>query len=167
MDEVLKAIMNAHGKQHEMLLDESAGTLQLSENGQGIGEVYAIKPLPQLYGRGTGVDSVEFTDDRFMALLMSIERTLVNAYSDHPSLTDGLVLAALERLCLSPEADARPDPLAASVQFQLRVTCSMNDYSRQDVRHALRKVKQSVARHNKLAGTRGYLNFITQTISGV
>ena len=128
------------------------------------GQTHTLKPLAELYGAGTGLESVELTDDRFMPLLMSIEETFVDAFRADHSLSDGAVLTALDRLCMTPEADVRNDRLALSVQAGLRLTLSLNDYSRQDVRHALRKVKQSVARHTRLAGTQGYLTFIRQQL---
>jgi len=125
-----------------------------------------IKPLAELYGKGTGLENADTSDPRMLALLMPIEESFVNAYAENPSLTDGAVLGALDRLCMSPEGPTGHDVLAAKVQLMLGITLSVNDFSRQDVRHALRKVKQSVVRHNKLGGTRGYLNFIAKTVGG-
>ncbi len=65
---------------------------------------------------------------------------------------------------MSPEAAAAADVLAARIQLSLRLTLSLNDYSRQDVRHALRKVAKSVARHTRLAGPRGYLTFLRRQL---
>ncbi len=95
---------------------------------------------------------------------MSIEEVFVDAAANDPQLADGAVLAALNRLCLSPDGDVTADGLAREVQFALRVTLSLNDYSRADVRRCLRKVKQSVARHTSLAGPLGYLTFIRQQL---
>jgi hypothetical protein len=67
---------------------------------------------------------------------------------------------------MSPEAEAAQDELATAVQLKLRLVLSLNDYSRQDVRQALRKVKQSANRHNRDGGRRGYLDFITQMLAG-
>jgi hypothetical protein len=52
------------------------------------------------------------------------------------------------------------DPLARRVNSALRLCLSLNDYSRFEVRAALRKVRKSVERHTRLAGPTGYLDFI-------
>ena len=125
---------------------------------------HTLKPLPELYGTGTGLDSVALTDDRFLALLMAIEQAIVDFAKAQRGLTDAAVTIALDRLCMTPEADVRNDALALSIQAGLRLALSLSDFSRQDVRHCLRKVKQSVARHSRLSGTRGYLTFIRQQL---
>ena len=137
----------------------------MNESGE-TGTPHAVKPLAQLYGSGTGSESVEFEDNAFLSLLLSIEESILDAFKDQPSLTDAGVLFALDRLCMTPDANMQSDPLAVDIQFALRVALSLNNYSRQDVRLCLRKVKQSAARHNKLAGTRGYLNFLRKTLGG-
>jgi hypothetical protein len=118
------------------------------------------KSFQELYGPGTGKDSVDTSDDAFLPLLLAIEETITLAFRRNPSMTDGLVLAVLDKLCQNHEAAYPHDPLAGEVQNLLKAVVSLNKYSRQDVRLALRKVKQSVNRHNKLGGTRGYLTFI-------
>jgi hypothetical protein len=124
------------------------------------------KSLAELYGTGTGNESLDPRDEQFMPLMMAIEEPFALAYRRDKSLTDGSVIAALDKLCLNPEADYPHEPLAGKVQTMLKAVLSLNNYSRQDVRLALRKVKQSVNRHNKLGGTRGYLTFINDFIPG-
>jgi len=160
MDDTLIAMIKERGDKSKLLIDLAKQTVAFKDDAGETGEPYAIKPLAELYGKGTGIDSVDFKDDSFLPLLMAIEEALYDAYRAQPSLTDAAALFALDRLCMSPEADVRNDPLACDIQIGIRVALSFNDYSRQDVRLGLRKVKQSAARHNKLAGTRGYLNFI-------
>ncbi len=145
------------------LADAASGRIELVTPGQP-DEHYTLRPLRDLYGTGTGLDSVEMADDTFLPLLMSIEEMFVEADAANPRLSDGAVLAALDRLCLSPDGDVGNDALAREVQFSLRLTLSLNNYSRSDVRRCLRKVKQSVARHTSLAGPHGYLTFIRQQL---
>jgi len=164
MDRALIAMLKADPAEKAIQTNAFDGTVAVVDENGKTGEPYRVKPLNQLYGQGTGSPSVEFADTRFQPLLIAIEDTVVKSYRQLPELTDGHLLAALEPLCMSPEADTRSDKLAARVQFALRLTLSLNDYSRQDVRHCLRKIKQSVLRHNKLAGMRGYLNFIHKTL---
>lgn len=121
---------------------------------------YPVKPLDQLYGKGTGRDSLDPQDEIFMPLLTLIEGELSRAGQANPRLTDGDALLALKALSMNPAADVGTDELAALVQAALRLCLSLNDYSRQDVKMAIRKVTQSVQRHTSLAGRRGYLEFI-------
>jgi hypothetical protein len=164
MDETLLAIVKDNGDQKTVTINYGKQTISFGKGASDAGEPYAVKAIAQLYGNGTGLESVEFKDDLFLPLLLAIEEAIFEAYKAEPALTDAAVLFALDRLCMSPEADVRNDPLAGNIQFSLRVTLSLNDYSRQDVRLCLRKVKQSANRHNKLSGTRGYLNFIREQL---
>ena len=123
---------------------------------------YALKPLKDLYAPGTDSPSVDPQDDKYMPLFLSIEGEIAQYYeNDAPSLSDGAVGLVLDQLALSPEAPD-PDPLAQQVQMALRFCLSLNDYSRQEVRAAIRKIRKSVERHSKVDGRRGYLNFIVK-----
>jgi hypothetical protein len=142
--------------------DPAAGTIQVTA-GEAIHN-YTLRPLSELYGPGTGLETLDPTANTFVPLLLSIEEVFLTLADANPKLTDADVAVSLDRLCMSPEAAVPSDPLVGAVQLRLRLTLSLNDYSRQDVRHALRKVKQSVARHTRLAGPRGYLTFIRQQL---
>jgi hypothetical protein len=126
---------------------------------------YTLKTLPELYGPGTGASSVDPRDERFMPLLLGIEEEICR-YADtvDPSLTDGQVLLAVKDLAMNPEAEPS-EPLAKRIALALRLSVSLNNYSRQDVRGALRQVAKSVERHTKSEGRRGYLQFIRQFFS--
>lgn len=121
-----------------------------------------LRPLGDLYGKGTGLPSVDTKDETFLSLLMQIEEAIVEIYLDNPSLTDGQVSLVLEDLGMNPESPAGGDELKRAVQFRLRLTLSLNDYSRQDVRLGLRKIAKSIQRHTRDSGRRGYLEFIRQ-----
>ena len=43
---------------------------------------------------------------------------------------------------------------------------SLNDYSRQDVKQAIRRIAKSVQTHTQQSGRRGYLDFIRQYVKG-
>ncbi len=141
--------------------------LRVKEDGSGDIEVitpdgvrpYTLKPLAELYGAGTGAGSVDPKDERFMPLMMAIEEEVARCYAEDPSLTDGKVALALSPLAMTPESP-QPDPLARRVQVALRLTLSLNDYSRQEVRQGIRHVVRSVERHTRAEGPRGYLQFI-------
>jgi hypothetical protein len=162
MDEQLKAMtenaVDAEGRVTIAHLDPVLGRLAI-----GIGtarQEYTLKPLDQLYGAGTGRDSFDPEDEEFTALLMAIEAELSASGKDDRQLTDGDALLALKALSMNPAADVGGDILAARIQASLRLCLSLNNYSRQDVKMAIRKVTQSVQRHTRLAGRRGYLDFI-------
>jgi hypothetical protein len=99
-------------------------------------------------------------------LFLSIEETIVREDQTHARLTDAGVTLTLERLAMNPEGDPGADDLARRLQLELRLQLSLNNYSRQEVRSAIRKIGKSVARHTRLAGPRGYLTFIRQYVPG-
>jgi hypothetical protein len=122
---------------------------------------YMLKPLSELYGAGTGGDFVDPQDERFMPLMMPIEEEIADYYAEDQTLTDGAVLLALKPLAMSPESEPA-DELGRRVQVALRLALSLNNFSRQQVRQALRHVTRSVERHTKAEGRRGYLEFISR-----
>lgn len=67
---------------------------------------------------------------------------------------------------MSPEADVHNNVLAARMQFSLRLLLSLNNYSRQDVKQAIRRIARSVQSHTEQSGRRGYLDFIRQYVKG-
>ena len=99
-----------------------------------------------------------------ITLFLAIEQCIVRCWKDDPSLTDASVQLALDRVALNPEDGSHNDALARQLQFNLRLLLSLHDYSRQDVRSALRKIGKSVSRHTRLAGPRGYLHFIREYV---
>ena len=140
--------------------EDGSGEIEILSGGNSAAP-YMLKPLAELYGSGTGAGSVNPKDERFMPLMMGIEEEIARGYAEQPSLTDGAVALALGQLAASPESPPA-DPLAKRVNVALRLILSLNDYSRQEVRQALRHVVRSVERHTSLAGRRGYLEFIAQ-----
>ena len=155
------------GDPHIDLVDPVGGRIEVQAAGPDAAPPvsHTLKPLAALYGKGTGRDALDTLDPAFTPLLMSIEQVFVDRFRVEPELTDAAVTVALDRLCLSPEASPGRDSVAIDVQFRLRLTLSLHDFSRSDVRHALRKVKQSVARHTRQSGVRGYLTFIRQQLA--
>ena len=126
---------------------------------------YRLKSLAELYGKGVGSASVEPLDDRCMPLFFCIEGSIVTYNREFDgSLTDGAVQITLDRLGMSPESDEANDPLAHHIQLDLRLLLSTSDYSRQEVRAAIRKIGKSVARHSRESGLRGYLDFICEQL---
>jgi hypothetical protein len=165
MDQATVDLVTARKADTKMEINHQDQTLTLINDDGSSDEPLPIKPLAQLYGKGTGMDHVEFDDQRFLALLLAIEEAIFDADKGARDLTDSAVLAALDRLCMNPDIPVSNDPLANLIQFSLRVTLSLNDFSRQDVRMCLRKVKKSCALHTSTAGIRGYLNFIRKQFS--
>lgn len=127
---------------------------------------YVLKPLEMLYGKGVGKAVVDPQDPAYEPLFMAIEGSIVRHYRTDRRLTDGKVLGALEKMGLKPEGEAGDDVLLKRLQLDMRLTLSMMDYSRQELRAALRKVAKSVERHTKADGPRGYLDFIVQFLPG-
>ena len=136
----------------------------------GTGEAavkYLVKPLSELYGKGPGRDNVDQQDEQYMPLFLAIEGEIARCdTANRYRMTDGIVSIALSSLAMSPEATIAPDSFAEQIQFALRMALSLNDYSRQDVKHAIRKILKSVERHTKSSGQRGYLDFIHKYVKG-
>jgi len=123
---------------------------------------YTLKPLKDLYAPGTDTPSVDPQDERYIPLFLGIEGTIAGYYEDEPGLTDGAVGLTLDQLAMDPDSTPAGDDLAREIAVELRLCLSLWDYSRQEVRAALRKVRKSVERHSKIDGRRGYLDFIVK-----
>jgi len=164
LTEIMDAAAHKDGAEGEWLktsiriLDPERGEIEI-ETSEGPRR-HVLKPLPELFGKGHGVSSPDPQDERFMPLLLRIEESIVDYYDQDPDLTDGRVSLALSRLILQPGRDPGDDALCRHLQVDLRLLLSLNDYSRQEVRWALRKIDKSVRRHTRADGRRGYLEFI-------
>src|SRR5665213_2175192 len=137
------------------LLDDISGDIQIVR-GENY-DLYTLKPLSELYGTGNA-QTVDPGNDRFMPLLRTIESDIVKFDASRRRLTDAEVTLALDAMSMNPEAPSG-DPLVRRLQCGLRLVLSVNDYSRQEVRQAIRKIGKSVVRHTESGRGRGYLNF--------
>jgi hypothetical protein len=171
MDETLRALMKLTPDEdliespeeefHITFRDDVPDTIQLAASAGAETRSYQLKPLAELYGKGTGVADVN-PRDTFMPLFLGIEEAIMR-HDKIAYTTDSAVAFALNQLGLSPDAPTS-DPIAAAVQRQLRLVLSFNDYSRAEVRTALRTIGRSVKRHSAEGGARGYLNFVRQQL---
>jgi hypothetical protein len=121
---------------------------------------YKLKPLNELY-------SYEKSDtpekDRQLDLLFAIESPIKRYYEIYPELTDGAVILALEKLAVKPEI-VGGDDLLRKITNDLKLKLSASNYSRDEVRRGIRKILESVKRHNEREGRRGYLDFIMEYV---
>ena len=167
MDQELKRLMTTgdEGVTRTLRMNDAEpdkGEIKIDvEGGEPIS--YTLRPLDELYGRGTGVEPVDPKDQRFMPLFNAIEEAIQVAYRDDRGLTDGAVGLALAELSMNPAAPTT-NPLAQRVRQQLRLVLSVNDYSRDEVKAAIRKVHKSVERHTRSEGPRGYLDFVRRML---
>lgn len=122
-----------------------------------------LKPLAELYGPGHHTD-VDPESDTFLPLFMAIEGAIVAHANFDRSMLDSEVGSAVETLGLKPEADVGTTGIAQRIQLQLRLFLSLRNYSRQEVRTALRRISRSVARHTQVGGPQGYITFVRQFI---
>ena len=99
----------------------------------------------ELYGSGN-VATVDPQNSTFMPLFLAIESEIANFDARRRRLTDAEVTLALDGLSMNPEASSA-DPLIQRLQCRLRIVLSLNNYSRQEVRQAIRKIGRSVVRH--------------------
>jgi hypothetical protein len=138
-----------------------AGEIEIEKAGGSVR--YPLKPLRELFAPGTDSPSVDPEDEKYMPLFLGIETEIAQYYEDeNPGLTDGSVGLTLDQLAMDPNNPPASDVLAQRIAMGLRLCLSLNDYSRQEVRAALRKVRKSVERHSKVEGRRGYLDFIVE-----
>src|SRR5438093_1191513 len=77
---------------------------------------FTLRPLAELYGPGTGRESVDPQDEVFAPLFLAIEQTIVLYLRAHPSMQDAEALLALERLSINPDCDPGPDVLTREIQ---------------------------------------------------
>ncbi|MDZ7362612.1 MAG: hypothetical protein ONB46_18090 [candidate division KSB1 bacterium] len=148
-------------EQAEFEIEFSAGEDGLVTLKSSKGEItHKLKTLSELY-------SSEKSDlpekDRQLDLLYAIEGPIKRYYENHPELTDGVVILALEKLAVKPEI-VSDDPLIMRLTNELRLKLSTSHYSRDDVRWGIRKILESARRHNELEGRRGYLEFIMEHV---
>lgn len=152
--------------------DRSVFSVSFSKNEDGLinissskgSFIYRLKPLNELFSpEGTENIEINWEDKDYMTLLYTIEKTILNVYKENPELTDSSVILALENLALKPEFNNN-DIVVKAINHDLRLQLSMSDYSRSDVKKAIRKILNSAKRYNKFEGMRGYLNFILEHI---
>ena len=125
---------------------------------------YRLKPLAELFSsNGADPAVMKWEDPLYLFLLYAIEGEINRAYVSNPELTDSSVMLALDQLAIKPEA-ASNDAVVRAITRRLRLTLSMDDYSRDEVRKAARKILASVKRHKAAAGIRGYLDFIMEHV---
>jgi hypothetical protein len=137
---------------------EEDGLIKISsENGSF---TYKLKPLSELY---SNEKSSTLDKDRQLDLLYALEGPIKRFYEGHPELTDGAVIRALEKLAMKPEI-VDSDALVQQINNELRLKLSSSNYSRDEVRRALRKILESAKRHNDREGRRGYLDFIMEYV---
>lgn len=125
---------------------------------------YTLKPLRESYGPGYGGPSVTPTDPRYEPLFLAIEEEISQYDRLTPGLKDSQVLLTLERMSMDPAVEPGQDELCRYLQFKLRNLLSGLEYSRQEVKTAIRTVARSVQRHKDIGGVRGYLDFIAEYV---
>jgi hypothetical protein len=168
MDQALIELMGASEKPSGSDDESSAVDFKFVNEETGEVEVeaagkktrYTLKPLAELYGPGRVVSSIDPKDDHYMPLLLRIEEDIITHDGAALDLSDGLVSLALDRMASNPAAAPGSDALCRRLQLGLRLVLSLNDYSKQEVKLAIRKIAKSVELHTSLGGIRGYLDFI-------
>ena len=162
-----KRVVNLIAKGEEISIDAET-TTKLAIGTDGSVEVetpkgtrrVTLKPLAELFGTGNPGENVDPENDVFMPLFMALESAIVRYHKLNPSLVDSQVAVALDHLGLKPEGEHVGDNLARHLQLELRLILSLNNYSRQEVRTAIRTINRSVARHTAADGLSGYLDFV-------
>lgn len=141
-------------------VDDQSGELDIPNDvGGQPAERYRLKPLAELYDRGQG-KPVDPVDEGFTPLFLAIEEEFARSDGSAACREDSDVVIALDLLATAPEGDVRHNVLARRVQLSLRLMLSLSNYSRDEVRQAIRKIRKSVDRHHREGGRRGYLSFL-------
>lgn len=140
------------------LIDEQTGEVEIGLEDRQMR--HFLKPLADLLCEKAGSSSIDWKNDRSLALLYRIEKGIVTIDADIPELTDGIVALTLDRMIANPAGAPGKDPIFRQIQLNLRLLLSVSDYSKQEVKLALRKVAKSIELHSSVAGIRGYLDFI-------
>jgi hypothetical protein len=122
--------------------------------------VYQLKPLKELYAEHESKKNIE---EEMMSLLYHIESTIKGYDIENNGLTDTSVIMALEQISMKPEAPAQ-DMFLRIMTGNLRMFMSTHCFSRSQLRQGINRVLRSVRRHNKIDGTRGYLDFIREHV---
>lgn len=97
-------------------------------------------------------------------MFASIEEEIAHHDRRVRNLTDSHVLLTLERMSMDPAAEPGQDDLCLHLQFRLRSVLSGLNYSRQEIKTAIRTIARSVQRHKDIDGVRGYLDFIDEFV---
>ena len=122
--------------------------------------IYALKALKDLYAPSTVRTK---SAEEMLSLLHAVEGAIKRYYQSREELTDAAVILALENLAVKPEYEG-VDEVMRGISNSLRLQLSMQSYSRDEVRQAVRKILASAQRHNKHSGRRGYLEFIRKHV---
>lgn len=133
---------------------QNVGVSELGDLALPDGSSLVLKPLSEVYSEAKSPAG----EPEIMALCMAIEYAI--AFFDHThdhGLNDGDTIRVLEKLSMKPELPL--SGFGGLVQAYLRLELSLGEYSRADLRQAVRKTLRSAERHTK-GDPRGYLNFI-------
>ncbi|RKX70289.1 hypothetical protein DRP53_05575, partial [candidate division WOR-3 bacterium] len=88
------------------------------------------------------LNEIDWEDDYYLTLLMTIEEEIVGVDNKFPDLDDYAVIFALEKMANNPEIRS-DDPVVKAIQMGLRILLSLSDYSRYEVKRTIRKVLYS------------------------
>ena len=167
--------MNSFGKWKELddKSEQSEFAISFHEQEDGLvkvtssnGEfVYKLKQLQDLYTPGgLSIEVIHWKDSRNIQLLHNIEGAIRRTYEADPELTDSSVMLALDAMSMKPEQRVSNSPIVKEINNSLRLLLSTENYSRDEVKKAIRKVLASVKRHRDAGGIRGYLEFILEQV---
>ncbi len=136
-----------------LLMEKECGLADPNTLSLPDGSQVTLKGLTELY-----VEAKPAKDSEIDALAMVMEYAIAHYdhHHDH-GLRDAETIKMLDKLSMKPEVAL--DGVGAVVQAHLRLELSLKDYSRADVRTAVRRIQRSAQRNSK-GNERGYLNHI-------
>ena len=104
---------------------------------------------------------IQGNEDRFLPLLLAIEKQLKAAYARNPRMRDVDALEAVKEARRAMTGlGGTPSPLARSIVDSVSLARELNGYAQEEAVACLSHVSSSIKRHRRVMGARGYLEFI-------
>lgn len=114
--------------------------------------------------KGTGITAINDENrEAFYPLLLAIEETIWNHYSNDSSLKDSDIIESLKKIRDNVfSRDINFDGLGNHIITKIKLVLFLNKYDRRDISLSISSVLKSAKLHRSVGGSRGYLDFISQ-----
>ena len=144
---------------------EEDGSLILIYHHENGNFEYRIKEIDELYEGDRDFDYQDDSwHDQYLPLLLAIETTILDYYGKNPAIKDKTIITILDKLARNPGITF-PNQLLENIQRDLRLSLSINSYSKSEVVGSFKRVLKSAKNHHRTDGPRGYLEFIHEFLT--
>lgn len=112
---------------------------------------------------GTGIAAInDANKEAFYPILMAIEETIWEQYSEESSLKDSEVIESLKNIRDNIFSEgAKFNRLEDNIIKKIKLVLFLNNYSQRDVSLSISSIIKSAKLHRSVGGSRGYLDFIS------